>query len=161
MKIDFYRVMYPLVPFLLVLGAIALQILPALIGGFLFHTVMTNELAVNTFEEAMWLLLLLTTLLISLYMLSSSIFALYIVTLPEMTPMIALKKARELVRFRVVSVLLRIVAIIIISFVLLLIIVLPAIYYTPRYAEWVFFILTVLALPLIHGYLYSLYRELL
>ncbi len=38
--------------------------------------------------------------LASLYMICSSIFALYIVTLPDMTPMKALRSARELVRYR-------------------------------------------------------------
>jgi hypothetical protein len=161
MKMAFYRGMYPLVPFILVLLVMALQLIPALIGNFLYTTVVTSGLAVGVVEQTMWLLFFITTLLLSLYMISSSSIALYIVTLPEMTPMIALKQARELVRFRRFSILLRAIAIILVIFVLLFIIVLPIIFIAPTLAEWMFFGITLLAVPLVHGYMFSLYRELL
>jgi hypothetical protein len=83
------------------------------------------------------------------------------VTLPEMTPMIALKQARELVRYRRFSVLLRAIAIILIIFAILFVIVFPIIFFVPTLAEWMFFAITVLAVPLVNGYMFSLYRELL
>jgi hypothetical protein len=160
-KMAFYRGMYPLIPFILVLLVIALQLIPALIGNFLFTTVMSGGLAVGGIEQTMWLLFFMTTLLLSLYMISSSSIALYIVTLPEMTPMIALRQARELVRYRRFSILLRAVAILFVIFAILFVIVLPVIFLAPALAEWMFFGITILIIPLVHGYMFSLYRELL
>jgi hypothetical protein len=160
-KMAFYRGMYPLVPFILVLLVIGLQLIPALIGNFLFMTVINGGLAVGGLEQTMWLLFFVTTLLLSFYMISSSSIALYVVTLPEMTPMIALRQARELVRYRRFSVLLRIIAIMLIIFALLFVIVLPIIFIAPLLAEWMFFAITVLTIPLVNGYMFSLYRELL
>jgi hypothetical protein len=161
MKMAFYRGMYPLVPFILVLAVISLQLIPALIGNFLFTTVISGGLAVSGLEQTMWLLFFISTLLLSLYMISSSAIALYVVTLPEMTPMLALRQARELVRYRRFSLLIRAVAIILVVFALLFIIVLPVIFIAPTLAEWMFFAITVLGIPLVHGYMFSLYRELL
>jgi hypothetical protein len=161
MKMAFYRGMYPLIPFILVLLVIGLQLIPALIGNFLFTTVTSGGLAVGFVEQAMWTLFFILTLLLSLYMISSSSIALYIVTLPEMTPMIALRQARELVRYRRFAVLLRALAIVLVIFALLFVIVLPVIFIAPTLAEWIFFLITVLAIPLVHGYMFSMYRELL
>ena len=161
MKMAFYRGMYPLVPFTLVLLVISLQMIPALIGNFLYTTVISNDLVVGGLEQTAWLLFFASTVILSLYMICSSSMALYIVTLPEMTPMIALRQARELVRYRRFSVILRFIAIILIIFALLFLIVLPVIFIAPTMAEWMFFVLTVLGIPLVHGYMFSLYRELL
>src|SRR5690606_28518012 len=87
----FYQGMYPLIPFILVLLVIGLQLLPLLLGSSLYSLVTTNGIAVHAIEQTAWLLLFGGLSLLSLYMLSSSLFALYIVTLPNMTPMKALR----------------------------------------------------------------------
>jgi len=161
MKMAFYRGMYPLIPFVLVTLVIGLQLIPALIGNFLFTTVVSGGLAVGGLEQTLWLLFYISSLLLSLYMISSSSIALYVVTLPEMTPMMALRQARELVRFRRFGILLRAIAIILVVFALLFVIVLPVIFVAPALAQWMFFAITVLAIPLVNGYMFSLYRELL
>lgn len=161
MKKAFYRGMFPLVPFTLVAVVIGLQLIPAMIGNFLYTIVLTEGLAVTGLEQVLWLLLFLLTLLLSLYMLTSSTIALYVVTLPEVTPMIALREARELVRHRRFSVMRKVLAAIIILLLFIAIVVLPVIFFAPVLAEWLFFAITVLAVPFVHGYMFSLYRELL
>lgn len=161
MKMALYRGMYPLIPFVLVVMVIGLQLIPAAIGNFLFSTVTANSLVVGIFEQIVWLLLFLSTILLSLYMVSSSVIALFIVTLPEMTPMRALREARELVKLRRFSVLRKVLMVIFILFVLLFVFVLPVIFLAPVVAEWLFFGLTIIAVPFVIGYLFSLYRELL
>lgn len=161
MRMAFYRGMYPLIPFTLLILVIALQLLPATIGNFLFSTVTTNELVVGFLEQFAWVLLFISTLLLSLYWISSSLIALFIVTLPEMTPMQALREAKELVRFRRISVLLKVIALICIILTALVVIVLPLIFFQPLVAEWVFFALTIIAIPFCASYLFCLYRELL
>lgn len=161
MKMAFYRGMYPLIPFILVLSVIGLQMLPALAGNFLYTSVIEAGLAVGRLEQTLWLLFFLSTLLLSLYMISSSAIALYIVTLPEMTPFKALRQARDLVRFRRFSILVRTILVAIVVVVVMFAVVLPVIFFAPTLAEWMFFSITVLSVPLVHGYLFSLYRELL
>ncbi len=160
-KTAFYRGMYPVVPFTLVAFVAGLQLVPAIIGNFMYTTVIQNDLVIGFLEQAAWVLLFALTLLLSLYMLCSSLVALFIVTLPEMTPMVALRQARELVRFRRINIIKKLLAIILVIFALLFVIVLPVIFIAPVLAEWMFFAITVLGVPLVTGYLFSLYRELL
>jgi uncharacterized membrane protein YoaK (UPF0700 family) len=94
-------------------------------------------------------------------MISSSLFALYIVTLPDMTPFKALRSARELVRHRRWTVLRKILFLPIILLVVAAIIMLPIIIWLTSLAQWVFFLLTMFALVAANAYMYTLYRELL
>jgi hypothetical protein len=63
MKDAFYRGMYPLIPFILVLIVVGLQTIPASVGNYLFRTVIDNDLAVNITEQVVWLLLFLLLLI--------------------------------------------------------------------------------------------------
>jgi hypothetical protein len=157
----YYRGMYPLVPFTLVLIVVGIQLLPLLIGSTLYGLVISNGIAVYTAEKLLWGLVYLFLTLITLYMLSSSLFALYIATLPDMTPMKALRSARELVRRRRWTVLRKILALPIILLVVAAIIMVPIIVWITPLAQWVFFLLTMSALLAVHSYMYILYRELL
>jgi hypothetical protein len=157
----FYRGMYPLVPFLLVLMVISLQLIPLLIGSSLYSLVINNGIAVYAIEKLVWVLLFLALALLTLYMLSSSLFALYIVTLPDMTPMKALRSARELVRYRRWTVLRKILCLPVILLLVAAVIMVPIIIVLTPLAKWVFFLLTMFSLTAAHAYMYTLYRELL
>jgi len=157
----FYKGMYPLVPFILVLLVIGLQLLPLLIANTLYGIVITNGLAVSFVEKAVWLLLYGLFALLSFYMVSSSVFALYIVTLPDLTPMKALRSARHLVRYRRWTVMRKFIFLPIVVLLIGAVIIIPLIVYATPLAEWAFFALTMLALAIIHSYVYNLYRELL
>ena len=161
MKMAFYRGMYPLIPFVLVLAVIGLQMFPAIVGNFLYTAVIEAGLVVSGTEQAVWLVFFFATVLLSLYMVSSSVIALFIVTLPEMQPMESLRQATELVRYRRFALLRKAFAAMIIVFAILFVVVLPILFIAPALAEWMFFSVTVIAVPLIVGYLFSLYRELL
>lgn len=161
LRMALYRGMYPLIPFILVLLVIGLQMLPALAGNFLFQTVLRADLIVNTLELVLWVLIFVSTLLLSLYMITSSSVALFVVTLPEMTPMKALREARELVRYRRLAIIGRILGLLLTLVATLFVVVLPVIFFAPLVAEWLFFSLTVMAVPFVVGYGFSLYRELL
>ncbi len=160
-KMAFYRGMYPIIPYILIILIIGLQLLPASIGNFLFSTVTSNGLVVGFLEQLAWVFFFIGTIILSFYWLCSSLMALFVVTLPEMTPMIALREAKELVRYRRFSVLIKIITLLFILLAIVIITVLPLIYFSPLAAEWVFFTLTVLAVPFVVAYLFCLYRELL
>jgi hypothetical protein len=157
----FYKSTYPLIPFLLVLLVIGLELIPLLLGSSIYAIVISNSIAVTFLERTLWGLLFGGFVLLSLYMMSSSLFALYIVTLPDMTPLRALRSARELVRFRRWSVLRKIIALPLLLLILAAIVVIPFILVFTAVAATVFFICSVLAVAIVHAYMYSLYRELL
>lgn len=157
----YYRGMYPLIPFVLVILVIGLQLLPFIIGSTVYSIVVTNGVAVGTLESLGWLLVFLLAAAWSVYMISSSLFALYIVALPDMTPLKALRSARNLVRGRRWPVILRLLFLPIILLVVAAVIMVPIIITVTFLAQWVFFILTMFTLVAVHAYMYTLYRELL
>ena len=157
----FYKGMYPLVPFVLVLLVIGIQLIPVAIGSFIYNAVIGGGLAVTAAEKVLWILLVAGFLLLSLYMVTSSLFALYIVTLPDMRPMQALRSARDLVRHRRWMIMRKVVFLPIALLVIAATITIPLIMVAPDIAEWVFFVLSMAGLVVFHSYLYTLYRELL
>lgn len=157
----YYRGMYPLIPFILVLMVVGLQLIPLVIGSTLYSLVVNNAIAVYAIEKLLWAMLYLLLALLSLYMVSSSLFALYIVTLPDMTPMKALRSARELVRYRRWTVLRKIICLPIILLVVAALIMLPIIVWLTALSQVAFFALSTFGLAAVHGYMYTLYRELL
>jgi hypothetical protein len=97
----------------------------------------------------------------SIYMVSASIFALYIVTLPDMLPRQALRSARELVRYRRWQIIRKVFFLPVFVILAIGVIIVPLILYAPPIVPIVFYILSMLSILFAHTYLYSLYRELL
>ena len=157
----YYRGMAPLVPFILVLLVIGLQLIPLVVGSTLYGLIINNGIAVYFVEKLLWALLCGLLALVTFYMLSSSLFALYIVTLPDMTPMRALRSARELVRYRRWTVLRKVLCLPLVLLLAAALIMLPIIILAAPLAQYVFFLLTMSTLVAVHAYMYTLYRELL
>lgn len=160
-KQSFYQGLYPLAQFILVALVIVLQFIPFLIGNFLLSAAITNSIAVTLAEKSLFILLFILLSLLSLYMVLSSVFALYIVTLPDMTPMKALRSARALVLHKRLSVALRLLGLPILSLLFFIVLVLPLIYFLPFLAVLLFIVLSGLMLYFFHAYNYNLYRALL
>lgn len=157
----YYRGMYPLIPFILILLLIGIELLPMLAGISLYVTAINNSIAITAIEKLGFIVLMILLSALSFFLLSSSIFALYIVTLPDMNPMKALRSARDLVRKRRLMVLLRLLFLPLALLVLSALIMLPFIAWAAAAASWAFFVLSLLMLALANGYIYNLYRELL
>jgi hypothetical protein len=157
----FYKGTYPLIPFILVLLVIGLQLIPLLLGSWVYGTVISNGIAVTSLEKLLWALFFFLLAVFSLYMICSSLFALYIVTLPDMTPMKALRSARQLVLYRRWTVLRKILFLPFAILLLAAVIMFPLIIFATPLAEWVFFALSMFVLVVVHSYMYTLYRELL
>ncbi|HEX8226736.1 MAG TPA: hypothetical protein VF572_02600 [Candidatus Saccharimonadales bacterium] len=157
----FYQGMYPLIPVLLVALVVLLQLLPVLIGGSLYSLAMGGNIVVNAVEQAIFALIFLGLLLLSVFLIISSVFAVYIAALPDMTPMKALRSARDLVRGRRLSLFRKLLFLVAVLGLLTVIIVLPVIMTVTSAAPFVLYVVTLLVLPAVHLYLYTLYRELL
>lgn len=160
-KQSFYEGTYPLIPFILVLSVIGLQLLPMLFGSWLFNAGIGNALAINPVEQFAFATIFFLLTVLSLYMVSSSIFALYIVTLPKMTPLKALRSARELVRYRRWSVIRKLfflpVALVLVGGIVLF----PVVLLLTPLAEALVLAYTLFATIFVHIYIYTMYRELL
>jgi hypothetical protein len=157
----FYHGMYPLVPFFLVFLVFCLQLSPAVLSGTAFSLATANHVATTGLEKLPFILLMLVCAWWSLRMITGTVFALYIVTLPDMTPLRAVRSAKKLVYGRRLLIWRKIGFLPFILFVLAALIELPLILFATPLASWVFFAFSMVALPVAHGYLYTLYREML
>lgn len=157
----FYGGMYPFIPFILVLLVVALQFLPAILGGILYTSIVSGGIAATAIESLLWGLIFAILIVVSLYMLTAAIFALYIVCLPDMRPMKALRSARELVVTRRWTVVRKLAFLPLFLLIAGAIIVVPFIIFAAPVASWVFFIVSMLSLAVLHSYLYTVYRSLL
>ena len=157
----YYRGMSPLVPFVLVFLVIMIELIPFAIGSFLYSTVVANGIAVEAIEKVLWFLLFVSSIVLSAYLLISTLFALYIVALPDMTPMRALRSARGIVKYRRWVVVRKLLAFILLLLGCLAAVMIPLILFATAWAEWAFFAFGIVALALTHSYMYALYRELL
>lgn len=160
-KASFYQGMYPLVPYLLVCLLVGVQLLPLVAAGFLYGTVISGGIAVHLWEQVFWLILSAMLALWSLRMLTASLFATYIVTLPDMTPMKAYRSARRLVYGRRLLIWRKLLFLPVVFLLFAALVEVPVIMFVTPLAAWAFFVLSVLVLPAAHSYLYNLYREML
>ncbi|HSX34289.1 MAG TPA: hypothetical protein VLF62_01450 [Candidatus Saccharimonadales bacterium] len=160
-KDAFYYGMYPLIPFFFVLLVVLMHLLPFALGAVLYGIVMANGIATTFIEQSLFLLVFLGLGFLSLYLLCSSAFALYIVTLPEMTPMGALRSARDLVAYRRWSIMRKVIFLPFVLLVIGAIIMVPFILFATIAAPWIFAALVTLLIVVAHSYMYTLYRALL
>jgi hypothetical protein len=161
-KDAFYKGMYPLIPFVIVIFVIGLQLLPLLLGNMLFGTVIGNGLAVTAPEKILWGLLFAGLALLSFYMITSSLFAAYIVTLADMTPLQALRSARGLVLHRRLGIWLRIIILPLVMIIVSAVILMPLLIIAPPIiAQMLFLVIAAGSLVIFHTYMYLLYRALL
>lgn len=157
----FYHGVYPLIPVMLVLFVIGAECIPFIVGGSIFSAVINNGIATSGIQIAIWALMFLLLTAISIYLICSSFFALYIACLPDVAPMQALRSARQLVAARRWTALRKILFL---PFVLVLVnvlIMLPIIMVIPAAATWIFAVVMMFNLAIAHSYYYALYRSLL
>jgi hypothetical protein len=153
--------MGPLIPFLLVVFVIILQLLPITLGtaalGVVLTSVFSSQAAVTIIFSLFFVLLAGW----SAYMLSSSVFALYIVSLPHMQPRQALRSAKSLVRFRRWQLMRKVLFLPLLILAIMAILIIPLILSATFLVVPVFYVLSGLSILFIHTYLYSLYRSML
>jgi len=158
---SYYKGMYPFIPVILIFLVIGLQLLPLVIGSSLYSLVITTGIASTGGQQLFWLAIFVVLGLLTMYLLASSLFAVYLVTLPDMTPIKALRSARQIVRHRRWTVLRKILFLPILLLLTAGVIVVPVIIWLPAAADWLYFLLLILAPLAVNAYMYTLYRELL
>ncbi len=159
-KASLYEGMTPLVKYLLVLSMFGVQLIPMAIGGSLFGMILQSGFF---FGAEIWGAGFVFALLClwSLRMITHTVFALFITTLPDITPVKALRSAKKMVYRRRLNIWrkfgLALTAIAFAGFILML----PFVLWWPTAAPLMFFVVTVLFMPVGQAFLYTLYREIL
>ncbi len=161
LKQSIYQSTGQLVPFLLVMGIMAVQLLPMIAAFYLYMIMVSGSIITAASQQTVAVLILIIISVLTAFWIARTIIALYIATLPNMRPMEAFSKAKELVNGRRFSVGRKILALPVGLFVAAAIIVVPCLLLWGPLAQWVFFMLTGFGVIVVHAYLYTLYRELL
>ncbi len=160
-KQAYYQSMTPLVPLLIVTFFTILQLMPAAFGAAAMDSVFATVQNVAA-PIAVGLVVafgLLTAW--SLYMLSSTVIAVYIVTLPGMHPRRAMKAAKKLVVGRRFKVIRRMLFLPLIMLLATAALVVPVILIFSAAVPALFFAITMVSLLFAHTYLYNMYKSLI
>lgn len=161
LKQAFYCSTDQLIPFVLVILVIILQIVPVLLVSLILATVLSTIFASGSASTILLFLIVVPLMAWSIYMISASFFALYIVTLPDMQPRQALRSAKKLVAFRRWPILRRVLIFMIFIALLYCLVMLPLILYAEFLVVPVLLALNSLLIYLTHSYFYNLYKGLL
>jgi hypothetical protein len=160
-KEAFYVGMRPLIPFVIVLLIILFEMLPAGLGAFMLSTVQGANVVSSQGEIMGVAIVMILLMTLSIYLVFGSIFALYIVTLPNAAPLMAIRSSMRLLRIHRWVVLRKVVSFVLILFFGGFFVALPFIQLLPRLAEVAFFIIGSLSFGLAHTYMYKLYRSMI
>jgi hypothetical protein len=159
-KEAYYHSSTPLIPFVIVLFVIILQLLPLTLGSAVLAIVLSS-ISGNALVETIFSMLFVVLAFWSIYMICSSVFALYIVTLPNMQPRSALRSAKNLVAFRRWQIVRRLLFLPFFIIIFMGVFIVPLIMYARFLVVPAFFMLSMFAVLYFHTYLYSLYKGLL
>jgi hypothetical protein len=157
----YYRGMYPLVPFVVTLMLIGLELLPLILGALLYTIGIDNGIVIGSLQKMIFLVIFGGLTLVSLFMMAGSIIALYTVTEPDMTPRQASHAAARLVRQIRWVVIRKMMFLLFVLLIIAAIIMIPITLWVTPLAGLIYFLLSILAVPVIHSYMYTLYQELL
>jgi hypothetical protein len=158
---SFYMGMQPLVPFLIVIGILALEFIPAGIGLFVLSAAQSAGVVATPAELQSLSLVAALAIIFSLYLVAGSVFGLFIVTLPGAYPLAAVQSSLNLLRVHRWQVVWRLLAFVVLVVVLGFVLTVPAIVWLPKYAEIWFFVLGCVSFGVLHTYTYKLYRGMI
>lgn len=161
---SFYLGMQPFVTVIIVLSVIALQTIPMSAGGYLLSMGLSTP-GISLFEVSIFIILAALISLVSLYLISGTWAAIYIVTLPGAEPWKSIKASNKLLSVHRWQVMRKLLALAMFLFLSAAILIIPLLIVLPDgyeyIAEYGFFAYLVLSFSIAHTYLYSLYKSLL
>ena len=163
----------PLVSTLLIMFIFVVQLVPFLIGWVTYTSLMSAGLLTNGVISMLVFIVAALLGVVSMYLVTSSIFALVIVTLPGTYPLTALRSSGDLVLGRRIRILLRIIWMLLVAAAGVLVLVLPVVFISLKIQSGEGFISTIplvpftmsvalsLAVIFICSYIYLLYRKVI
>lgn len=156
-----YKSQYPLIQFIVILFILGLSFIPISISGFLYSATIVGGIAVTILEKVLWIFVCFLLVLLSIYLIIPGLLAMYIVTLPEVSPKTAYMSAWRLLEGRRSGVGIRLVAGYIFIFVIGMILVTALGYFLTPISEIIFYFMTGASMLVINIYTYKIYRALL
>lgn len=164
-KDSFYKGMEQLIPFLIVLIFITLQSIPALAGVAILSFISGETVSFGLGESMALIVLSFSLLLLSLYFISGSIAAIFIVTLPGAEPLKSLHASNRLLLIHRWTVLRKLLMFFIYIFVLNSFILIPLIMLLPVsfsfLVEYTFMVFNILNIIIFYNFIYTMYKKLL
>lgn len=150
-----------LLPFMFMIAILAIQLLPLTLATVAYNMGDNGLIFIYWYERTAALIGLGLIALLSLYFISNTIMALYACTLQGVYPIPVMRSTRDLVRFQRLRILVNMVVGIVIMFFLYLCLLLIIVTYAPKLTSWMLDLFNILSLPIIHTYLYKMYRSML
>lgn len=157
----FYSGMAPAVPVMVILLVMTFQLLPFTITSYIYTVGRTSGVFISGVEDLIFFLIALFAGILSFYLMTPSILSLYAVTLPNMYPLHTIRLTKKIVKYRRLLVFRRILALPLIVAVLFFGLLLLLIRFYPQGGLWFVQIFPIVILPLIHIYLFKLYKSLI
>lgn len=160
-KQAFYQSPAPLIPVIILITLLFLQSIPLLLGSAGLQLGFNNGNSSSSVEAIAWVIVFILAASASLYMASRTVMAIFIATLPAMTPLAAYKKAKELVEGRRFSIIRKMFFLPFAIFTILGLILVPIIMTISIAAGPIFLLLGPLAVIISILYLFMLYQEII
>jgi hypothetical protein len=157
----YYQAFGPIIPVVMIMIVMSLQLIPFAAASFVYTTARTSGTFATGIEDFSVFVFAAFCGLLSFYLMTSTIISLYIVTLPGMRPINALRAAKKLVQFQRFTVFKRIIGLPIMLGIVYLAILFIFVRFIPGKVLFIAEISQILVLPFIHIYLYKLYRSLI
>lgn len=127
MRDGFYSALSPLVSTLVVGLIIFLEAIPIMLTIIVFQVALTTEFLSTPFYALLFFMFAALMITLSLYLLSSSFFAIIVVSAPGLYPLTAVRMAKNLIMGRRLHFLIRVFYLVIIVALLYLLLLMPAI----------------------------------
>lgn len=150
-----------LFPFMFMIVIFALQLLPLTLATVAYNIGDNGLVFIYWYERTAALISLGLIALLTLYFSSNSLMALYACTIQGVYPIPVMRSTRNLVRFQRFRILVNLISGIALMLFLYLCLLLLVVTYIPKFTPWMLDLFNVLSLPIIHTYLYKMYRSML
>ncbi len=157
----FYSSTGSLTQLVLVLALLTFALIPLLVSLFLYNTLITGLIAVSGLQRTFAYVICALLAYVSARFLTGWLFGIYISGLPQMTPIPAVKYGTKLVYGRRLVVLRKLMLFAALMLLVLALLLIPCVFWAPIMAPWLFFLFSVVTIPVSHAFIYTLYKELL
>jgi hypothetical protein len=156
-----YSSIHPFLQFLLVILLLIAESIPILFAASIYQIIFSNGIATSVIEKLIWIIICGLILALGLYLMISTVFALFIVTLPNMRPWASMKSSWQLVKTRRLLIIRKIVTMLVLLFISFGLIALLLVLLVPIISAWLLLIIGLASMVIIYTYTYSLYKELI
>lgn len=160
-KLAYYQGMTPIIPVILLMTLLFIQLLPLLIASAGLQFASGSSISGTALEVFVWLIIFILATIWSFSMIARTLTAIFIVTLPGMTPNTARKKAKELVIGRRISISIKLIFLPLFIIFCLAVLLIPIIMVLPSLASPLFIVISPIATTLSIIYLFNLYQEII